>query len=141
MMADMRDEGWAGSGTRHMGPLRGRKKAAFLVRKEQVDPQSPGRAGHFFFFAGFLAAGFAAAAGGSASGTLPTVTIWICRLIGEVGCAWSMNCSSPRPSDCTRLFEILKVFDSTSRMASARRWLRITLASRRPVESEWPTTR
>jgi hypothetical protein len=64
--------------------------------------------GYFFFFADFLAAVVAAAgaAVGSVSGTLPVVTIWICRLTGEVGRAWSMNCSSPSPSDDSRLAEI-----------------------------------
>ena len=40
-----------------------------------------------------------------------------------------------------RLAEILKVLTSTSRIASARRWLRITLASRLAVGSVWPTIR
>jgi hypothetical protein len=87
------------------------------------------------------AAGSAGVAGASVSGTLPIVMIWICWLTAEVGCAWSMNCSSPTPSDIRRLDEILNVLDSTSRIASARRWLRITLAVRLPLDSVWPTIR
>src|SRR5690349_12713092 len=87
---------------------------------------------YFFFLADFLAAGVAAAGGaaGCCSGVFATVRIWICRLTGEAGRDWSMNCSSPTPSDWMRLPEILKVLTNTSRTASARRWLRITLASR-----------
>ena len=69
------------------------------------------------------------------SGNFAIVTIWICWLAGEVGCAWSMNCSSPSPSDATRFDEILKVLTSESRIASARRWLNSTLASRLPFDS------
>src|SRR6202012_2958989 len=87
---------------------------AFGDRRRKSIPQLPGWAGYFFFFfAGFLAAGVAAAGAAGSSGTFPTVTIWICRLAGEVGCAWSMNCSSPKPSDCRRLAEILNVLTST----------------------------
>src|SRR5581483_6823770 len=94
---------------------------------------------YFFFFAPFLAAAGAAATGASVSGTLPIVMIWICWVTGEAGRAWSLNCSSPTPSDIRGLDDILIVSASTSRIAAARVWLRITLAGRLPWASVWPT--
>ena len=62
------------------------------------------------------------------SAILATVMIWICWLTGAVGRAASSSCSSPSPTDCRRLDEILKVLTRTSRIASARRWLRMHVA-------------
>src|SRR5215470_7766687 len=101
-------------------------------RKGNEVPQSAA-ATYFFFFAGcFFAAGVAA---GSVSGIFDSVMIWIWLLTGAVGRAESSNCSSPRPTAWIRLAEILKVLTRVSRMASARRWLRIALASRLPLAS------
>ena len=63
------------------------------------------------------------------------VAIWIRWLVAAFGCAASSNCSSPRPIDCRRLVEILKVVTKISRTASARRLtqgeIEVTSTSRR----------
>src|SRR5216683_2814250 len=98
------------------------------------------------FLAGFFAGDGALVAGAPVgcalcSGTFATVKIWICWLAADVGCAGSSNCSSPSPIVWIRFVEILKVLTRMSRIASALRWLRITLPSRLPLASIWPTIR
>src|SRR4051794_5878390 len=97
------------------------------------------RDGVFFPDGGGFFAG--AGAGLSGSGIFPRLTIWMRRLVAEGGRAASRSCSSPSPSVCRRFGDILKVVTSTSRIASARRWLTIRLWSRLPPDSVWPTIR
>ena len=106
-------------------------------RKEKEVLQSRQQTYFFFFAGGFFAAGVAA--GASVSGIFASVMIWIWLLTGAVGRAESSNCSSPNPIDWMRFAEILKVLTRISRIASARRWLRMALASRLQLASMWPT--
>src|SRR5712672_4256707 len=80
----------------------------------------------YLFFAGFFAGGLLAAAGSSlCSGIFMTVMICTWLLAGGFGRAGSRKWSSPSPTDCRRFDAILKVLTRMSRIASARRWLRI----------------